>query len=311
MANPYQSVGDYLQFIRDKYNVQICVKDFGGFIHINKDLSEALDPFLAHTNPFCLYMKSEPGRFHVCLSMIRKMHDKLLRTKKPFFGVCHAGLGEYVVPVYSGDLLLGTVNAGFFQTNEARTRWCIAHACRCSEGLETERALELYAANIATPTIPVDDLLVELQLVAGHLGQSYQALNNTHAAPNMARRYQNSSEDTIFSHAVEYVRISCTQHVSLPELARFCHCSESYLSHLFKRHAGVNVSTYVNKVRVEQAKGMLRYSLLPVADVACACGFNDPNYFSRVFARIMGIPPSEYRRRFLDIETRQPPPQAR
>lgn len=51
MANPYQSVGDYLQFIRDKYNVQICVKDFGGFIHINKDLSEALDPFLAHTNP--------------------------------------------------------------------------------------------------------------------------------------------------------------------------------------------------------------------------------------------------------------------
>ena len=168
MANPYQSVGDYLQFIRDKYNVQICVKDFGGFIHINKDLSEALDPFLAHTNPFCLYMKSEPERFHVCLSMIRKMHDKLLRTKKPFFGVCHAGLGEYVVPVYSGDLLLGTVNAGFFQTNEARTRWCIAHACRCSEGLETERALELYAANIATPTIPVDDLLVELQLVAGH-----------------------------------------------------------------------------------------------------------------------------------------------
>lgn len=152
---------------------------------------------------------------------------------------------------------------------------------------------------------------MELQLVAGHLGQSYQALNNTHAAPNMARRYQNSSEDTIFSHAVEYVRINCTQHVSLPELARFCHCSESYLSHLFKRHAGVNVSTYVNKVRVEQAKGMLRYSLLPVADVACACGFNDPNYFSRVFARIMGIPPSEYRRRFLDIETRQPPPQAR
>ena len=51
------------------------------------------------------------------------------------------------------------------------------------------------------------------------------------------------------------------------------------------------MSTYVNKVRVEQAKGMLRYSRLPVADVACACGFNDPNYFSRVFARIMASRP--------------------
>ena len=67
------------------------------------------------------------------------------------------------------------------------------------------------------------------------------------------------------------------------------------------------LATVASEAQVSQPAA----SLLPVADVACACGFNDPNYFSRVFARIMGIPPSEYRRRFLDIETRQPPPQAR
>lgn len=311
MANPYQAIGDYLQFIRTKYNVQICVKDFGGFIHINRDLCEVLDPFLAHTNPFCLYMKSERGSFHVCLSMIRKMHDKLLRSRKPFFGVCHAGLGEYVVPVYSGDLLLGTVNAGFFQTNEARTRWCICRTCRGSESLSEQRALELYRECIAPPDIPVEDLIVQLQLVAGHLGQTYQALGNTHAAPNMARRYQNSSEDTIMAHALEYVRTNCNQQITLGLLAEFCHCSESYLSRLFKRHTGVNVSTYINKVRVEQAKAALRYSLEPVANVAGSCGFNDPNYFSRVFSQIVGIPPSEYRRRFLDIEPKSSVPPVR
>ena len=108
-----------------------------------------------------------------------------------------------------------------------------------------------------------------------------------------------------------YISQHYAERLTLTDIANQFYISPYYLSRLFKRHAGVNVSTYVNKVRVEQAKGMLRYSLLPVADVACACGFNDPNYFSRVFARIMGIPPSEYRRRFLDIETRQPPPQAR
>ena len=298
MSNPYQGLGAYLQFIRDKYNVQICVKDFGGFIHINRDLYEALDPFLAHTNPFCLYMKSEPERFHVCLSMIRRMHDKALREKKAFFGVCHAGLGAYVVPVYSGDLLLGTVNAGFFQTNEARTEWCIRRACRYSEGLEPEQALALYKSSIVHPGIPTDDLQVQLHLVAEYLGRTYQALGNTHTAPNMTRRYQNSSEDPIISHALEHVRINSAQHITLACLAEFCHCSESYLSRLFKRHTGVNVNTYINKVRIEQAKNALRHTRLPVADLALACGFNDPNYFSRVFSQIVGIPPSEYRRRF-------------
>lgn len=300
MGDPYKAVGDYLRFIRDKYNVQVCVKDFGGFIHINRELYEALDPFLAHTNPFCVYMKSEPERFHVCLSMIRRMHDKVQRRGAGFFGVCHAGLGEYVVPVYSGELLLGTVNAGFFQVDERRTEWCIRRACRYSRGLEADRALALYRASIASPTLPVEDLLVQLELAAEYLGQTYQALGNTHAAPNMARRYQNSSEDTIISHAIEYVRLNSAQPITLPGLAEFCHCSESYLSRLFKRHTGVNLNTYINKVRVEQAKNELRYTRLSVADLALSCGFNDPNYFSRVFSQIVGIPPSEYRRRFAE-----------
>ena len=311
MANPYRGVGDYLAYIRDKYNVQVCVKDFGGFIHINRDLYEALDPFLAHTNPFCLYMKSEPGQFHVCLSMIRGMHDRALREQEAFFGVCHAGLGEYVVPVRSGELLLGTVNAGFFQVNERRTQWCIRRTCRRTDSLCADRALELYRQSIASPTIPATDLLVQLRLVAEYLGATYQALGNTHAAPNMARHYQNSSEDTIISHAVEYILINSAQHITLPGLAEFCHCSESYLSRLFKRRIGVNVNTYINKVRIEQAKSALRHSRLPVADLAIGCGFNDPNYFSRVFSQIVGIPPSEYRRRFQGSEGEQAGPAPR
>ena len=57
MSISYKSVNAYLRFLRDRMGLHICIKDFCGFIPINKELDEALRPFLAHTNPFCMYMK--------------------------------------------------------------------------------------------------------------------------------------------------------------------------------------------------------------------------------------------------------------
>ena len=299
MLNRYFYISEYLQFIHHKYNVQVCVKDFCGFIPINKELDEALQPFLAHTNPFCLYLKSEPERYHLCLRMIRGIYDKCEKhPAEHYFGVCHAGLGEYVVPVRRGNLLLGSINAGFFQASPARTEWCIRRACRYSQGLSAEHALELYRRHISPATIQPEDLLVHLHLLAEYLGQTYPPLSGTHTAPNLARRYHSSSEDDILSHAMEYIRQNSSQHITVEELADFCHCSLTYLSRVFKKRTGVNLTVYINKIRIERAKNHLLLSGESIADIALAVGFNDPNYFSRVFSQIIGIPPTEFRRRF-------------
>ena len=61
---------------------------------------------------------------------------------------------------------------------------------------------------------------------------------------------------------------------------------------------GVSISTYVNKIRIESAKNYLVSTDLTIAEISMNTGFDDPNYFSRVFARLVSIPPAEYRRRF-------------
>ena len=71
MGEAFSKVASYLNYLRDEYNVQICIKDFCGFIPINKELDRALQPFLAHTNPFCMYMKTDQFHYRVCLSMIK------------------------------------------------------------------------------------------------------------------------------------------------------------------------------------------------------------------------------------------------
>ena len=97
---------------------------------------------------------------------------------------------------------------------------------------------------------------------------------------------------------MEYIRLNAGSHISVAALAEFCHCSESYISRIFKRRIGVNINVYINKVRVELAENHLLLSKESISSIAARVGFNDPNYFSRVFTQIIGISPTEFRRRF-------------
>ena len=155
----------------------------------------------------------------------------------------------------------------------------------------------MYHDNIASPTIDIRLLLPGLEMLAEYLGQTYKLFQQTHNAP-LSGRYHNSSEDTILSHALEYIRSNITNSITITELADFCHCSESYISRIFKKRTGVNINLYINKMRIEAAKNHLLLSHESMADIAATVGFNDPNYFSRIFSQIFGISPTEFRRRF-------------
>lgn len=231
--------------------------------------------------------------------MIRLMYNKCGRTPGTYFDMCHAGLGEYVVPIRSDGTLLGSINAGFFQFDEGRSMVRIRRTCARHTPLDGEEALRLYRSCIRTPEgVAGADILPGLELLADFLGQTYRMLRPTHNTPSQSRRYHNSSEDTILTHAIEYIRLNASGHITMADLSRFCHCSESYLSRIFKRRTGININVYVNKVRIELAKNHLLLSSENIAEIAAGVGFNDPNYFSRVFTNIIGISPTEFRRRF-------------
>lgn len=298
MESGYIKIHDYLQHLVDDYGMHICIKDFCGFVPINKELSKELMPFLAHTNPYCMYMKSDAEHYRVCLSMIRKIYNKCDREKKYFFGYCHAGVGEYVIPIYDGDILLGSINAGYFKTNQGDSYMRIHSACSCGKPLDVEKALSLYKNNIHDANVDPQTFLPCLEMLAEYLGHSYHAMQQTVDQEEEPKRYRQSNENVIVSSATEYIRENSRKHISAKELADICHCSESYLSRVFKKHTDVNINVYINKVRVELSKNPLILSDESISEIAYSVGFNDSNYFSRVFTEIIGIPPTEFRRRF-------------
>nr|WP_292161632.1 response regulator transcription factor [Butyrivibrio sp.] len=86
------------------------------------------------------------------------------------------------------------------------------------------------------------------------------------------------------------------QDLSLTMVADKFGISVPYLSSLFKTSAGVNFSSYVENVRIEKAKGLLKNTSMTVGQISQATGYGSSNSFCRAFKRVTDISASEYRR---------------
>ena len=71
--------------------------------------------------------------------------------------------------------------------------------------------------------------------------------------------------------------------------------SETYFCKLFKQCFKVNFTAYLAEYRMNEAKKMLANPRINIKDVGRSCGYVDSNYFTRVFKRVTGYTPTEYR----------------
>lgn len=97
--------------------------------------------------------------------------------------------------------------------------------------------------------------------------------------------------------ALEHLRATSPRRTPVASLAAMVGLSTSRLGALFREHVGVSPNAYQSQLRMARARELLDSTDLAVAAVASACGFDDPLYFSRQFARVHGVAPSAYRGR--------------
>ena len=83
--------------------------------------------------------------------------------------------------------------------------------------------------------------------------------------------------------------------VTLAGVAEAVGLSAGYLGRIFKSELHTSFKTYLARIRLQEAKRLLRNSTLPVGDVAARCGYPDHSYFTSVFKRATGKSPTEYR----------------
>lgn len=108
---------------------------------------------------------------------------------------------------------------------------------------------------------------------------------------------KSSCFDTEIEFAVNYINRYYKENPSLQRVADYMNLSAHYMSKLFKRETGENFSTYLTRCRMEEAKDRIKHTDENLIAIAYELGFNEPNYFSRVFKKIEGVTPSQYRNR--------------
>lgn len=99
----------------------------------------------------------------------------------------------------------------------------------------------------------------------------------------------------IRSEMYAFIEAHYREDISMQDAAAALRYSDAYFCKLFKQCFKVNFSTYLNEFRVEKARQLMADARLSVKDISAACGYSDANYFTKVFKRITGRTPSEYR----------------
>ena len=107
-------------------------------------------------------------------------------------------------------------------------------------------------------------------------------------------RHENA-EPPMITRAREFIGRNQGEALSLGQVARAVNTSTSYFCKLFKKFTGLNFTDYVSRTRIEKAKNLLLNRNLRVSKIAFEAGFQSLTHFNRVFKKIVGESPTEYR----------------
>ena len=97
--------------------------------------------------------------------------------------------------------------------------------------------------------------------------------------------------------AIHFMRENIQRQLNMKEIAEYTGFSVSHFSTLFRQKTGVTPLNYFNQLRIQTACHHLDFTDLQINQIAMTIGFDDQFYFSRIFHKIMGCSPSEYRKR--------------
>ncbi len=108
-------------------------------------------------------------------------------------------------------------------------------------------------------------------------------------------RYNKKNINQILQNAIQYICENYTMSITLNELAEHTYVSTYYLSRMFKKELGKNFVEYLNEVRIEKAKELLKDNKYKTYEVAELVGIQDPHYFSKIFKKYVNMTPTEYK----------------
>jgi len=236
-------------------------------------------------NPFCALLAEQPATLAVCL----EAHDQMIRHTGvlPHTVTCPFGLTETAVPVKLGDKLIGYLRIG----------QVLRHAPLKSDAAKVARTLSEHGVRFTNkirdaweknPLIPPDKYNATVRLLTFFAEQ-------LSALINQIMLEKQNAEPPLVQKARAYIAKNKKEALSLTRVAEASGASVFHFCKVFKKSTGLKFTDYVARVRLEDARTQLLNPNRRIGEVAYDVGFQSLTQFNRMFKRVFGQSPTEFR----------------
>ena len=238
-----------------------------------------------HENPFCALLAEHPKTLATCL----KAHDEMIRQTGdlPHTVTCPFGLTETAVPVKLGGRTIGYLRIG----QVLRHMPAKADTTKVTRQLERDGLPftgEVRRTWETNPLIPPDKYNAIVRLLT-FFAEQLSALTNQIAVE------QQNAEPLLVTKARNYIEQHKTEPLSLSAVAQAAGASVFHFCKVFHKSTGLKFTDYVARVRLETARTELLNPNRRISEVAYDVGFQSLTQFNRMFKRIFGQSPTEFR----------------
>jgi AraC-like DNA-binding protein/ligand-binding sensor protein len=237
-------------------------------------------------NQFCAFLAAKSRSCAACLRTTQRLSR--LAADQPASVTCASGLCETAVPVRVGERLIGFLQTGqifskppteaqFERTAKLLQQWDVAVR---KDHLHDA----FFQTRVLTPA-QHQSMITMLTIFGQHLSMVGEqiAVWKVHAEPPVIAR----ARSYIFEHQSE--------DLSLGQVAKAVNASSFYFCKLFKKSTGINFIDYLSQLRIDKAKNLLLNPNCLVSEIAFEVGFQSLTHFNRVFKKMTGVSPSQYR----------------
>ncbi|MCP5519140.1 MAG: helix-turn-helix domain-containing protein [Verrucomicrobiales bacterium] len=237
-------------------------------------------------NGYCALMARKSSACASCLQTQQRLSE--CAAHEPQAITCPSGLSETAVPVRLGDYLVGFLQTGqVFRRKPSPGQFERVAQQVASWGLEVEADV-LKHAYFGTQVISNrqhDAIVNMLSIFSQHLSMvsNQVVVRQTQPDPPMVER------------AKDYIADHQSENLTLSQVARAVNTSTFYFCKVFKKATGINFTDYVSRIRIEKAKNLALNPNLRISEIAFEVGFQSLTHFNRVFKKITGHSPTEYR----------------
>lgn len=290
---------------------------------------------------FCQSVRNHPQMVKYCQKCDSRGGLEAVRSNEPYIYLCHYNIVDVAVPIIIDGRYMGAIMAGQVKLsdNYAKDMEKIVDTSNDPLSIEVLEEYKKYyeqlplltyeeVQNIANMLSSLCNYLVEealdknliLEMYKKSIGsnkeidedffQGYSVDN----IEKLKKGISNAMIDAYVSHyecdkkisstlkpAIDYIYKNKSENITVENMAKVCHISQSYFSRLFSKEMGDSFSNYISKLKINWAKELLEESDMSVSQVSDELGFNEPGYFIKIFKKYEGVTPSVYRKYYKNM----------